>query len=386
MKIALINNRFSASHGGLERYACNLTKMLLTRGHEVHLYAQAIQDVPEQAQKHLVHVFKKPSWLRILIFVMQVKRQISSEQYDIVYGLTKAFPLDVYRMGDGVHRHWLAIRFPNPVWRMINCMINFTYAMNLFMESRVFKTKNCRIWVSNSKLCQKHAEQYLNVSPEQLRVIYNGVDQTEFNPVLAKSDRHVTRGEMGLGEDDIAITYIANNWRRKGLGVLLKAISRLGQRGKNIHVLVVGRGNPKKFDNLIKTLNLAQQVHFLGTTKNVIKYYGAGDLFVLPTKYDPFSNVCLEAMACGLPVITTLENGASEIIDIGKTGYVQQDPDSDEELSKLLAECLDISKLAQLGDSAFKVSQGFTLEKNFQETFSLFQELVFKTEAPGYGR
>jgi UDP-glucose:(heptosyl)LPS alpha-1,3-glucosyltransferase len=108
----------------------------------------------------------------------------------------------------------------------------------------------------------------------------------------------------------------------------------------------------------------------------VERYYAAGDLLVLPTLYDPFSNVCLEAMACGLPVVTTVGNGASEIIEEGKNGFIQRDAKSVRELAGILENCLDLVALREMGAAANRVSQGFTPERNMRETLTVFEKVV----------
>lgn len=376
MKVALVNNRFSSSHGGLERFACNLARALMSNGHEVHLFAQSIENVPAGAWQHQIRVPRKPAFLRIWSFASKVRSAIQKEDFDIVYGLTRTVPLDIYRMGDGVQRHWLALRYPQTWWRWLNCFVNLTHALNLYLEKQVFHPSNCQMWVSNSRLCQDHAVRYLNVERERVRVIYNGVDHAQFNPRTARTNRDLIRQNYGIDKEDIAIVFVAHNWHRKGLAVLLRAMARLGQAGGHLHLFVVGRGKPAQFDTLIRGLALSQRVHFVGATHDVVDYYGAGDLFVLPTQYDPFSNVCLEAMACGLPVITTMENGAAEVVAQGTSGFLQENPDSHEELAKWLEQCLDREKLKEMGERAEETSRAFTLERNLEETLALFRQIA----------
>jgi len=376
MKVALVNNRFSSSHGGLERFACNLARTLLSNGHEVHLFAQSIENVPTGAWQHQIRVARKPAFLRIWSFANKVRSALKNEDFDIVYGLTRTVPLDIYRMGDGVQRHWLALRYPQPLQRWLYCFVNLTHGINLYLEKKVFNPRNCRMWVSNSKLCQDHAVRYLNVERERVRVIYNGVDHAQFNTQAARTSRESVRQNYGIDKEDIAIVYVAHNWRRKGLAVLLRAMARLGQSGCHLHLLVVGRGKPAQFETLISDLALSQRVHFVGATHDVVDYYGAGDLFVLPTQYDPFSNVCLEAMACGLPVITTKENGAAEVVEHGTSGFLQENPDSEEELAQWLEQCLDREKLIEMGQRAEETSKTFTLERNLEETLALFRQIA----------
>jgi UDP-glucose:(heptosyl)LPS alpha-1,3-glucosyltransferase len=141
-----------------------------------------------------------------------------------------------------------------------------------------------------------------------------------------------------------------------------------------VHLLVVGRGRPAPFRRLSRRLGVEERTHFIGATSAVQRYYAAGDLLVLPTLYDPFANVCLEAMACGLPVVTTAGNGAAEIIIPGENGFVQHDPGNAAELASLLAECLDRSRLLHMSDRARETAIPFTCEHNMTQTCTLFQQ------------
>jgi UDP-glucose:(heptosyl)LPS alpha-1,3-glucosyltransferase len=375
MKIALVNHSFSLSHGGLERFSVNLATALHQEGHEVHAIAQRFSDLPAAVQTHPLSVPRKPSFWRIFSFHRVAAQAVQADSFDIVYGLVRFFPLDVYRMGDGVQKHWMRIRYPFSLWRWLNYLINPAHLCNLYLERRILTAPGCRI-VTNSRLCKEHPQQYYGVSAERIQVVYNGVNHQVFNPQQMAALRPAVREELGLGNEAIAVLHISNNWKRKGLAVLLEAVDRLGAKGAKVHVIVVGRGRAAPFRKLAGRLGLTARLHLVGESSQVQRYYAAGDLMVLPTLYDPFSNVCLEAMACGLPVITTAANGAAELIRPGQNGYVQQDPLDAEELARWLGKCLEPEVLESMGTVAWQTSLPFTREKNMQETIGVFSLVV----------
>lgn len=375
MKIALVNKTFSLSHGGAERFSVNLATAFCGEGHEVHIFANRAEDLPENIIIHPVPVARKPAVRRILSFPRQVRKLLTPGEFDIVYGLTQIYPQDLHRMGGGIHRHWMRIRYPFAPWRWCNYLFNPTHLVNIYLEKQIYRSDNYRRIVTNSHLCEQHARQYYDVPPEQIEVIYNGVDHTMFNPDKVGSYRREVRSELGLEEKDLVFLFVAGNWKRKGLDVLLRAVSVLGNKGKSCHVLVVGRGKPSLFVKLAHQLGLGNRVHFAGATTEIQRYYGAADLLVLPTLYDPFANVCLEAMACGLPVITTSANGAAEIIRPGENGYVQKDPRSYMELAFLLEKCLDPEQIKVMGHRAREISLEFTPRKNLLKTIEVSREV-----------
>ncbi len=376
MKIALVNKVFSLSHGGLERFAVNLAGALLRGGHEVHAFGQRFADLPEGVTVHPLQVTRKSSWWRVLNFHRCAARTLAIDRFDIILGLTRFFPMDVYRMGDGVQRHWMRIRYPFSPLRWFNYLLNPAHAANIYMERRLLPGGGARRIITNSRLCRDHVRHYYGVPEERIDVVYNGVDHAQFNPEARAALRSGVRMELRLAPEDIALLHVSNNWQRKGVGVTLRAMAALGNEGSNLHLLVVGRGRAEPFRRLALKLGLEGRVHFLGPSPEVERFYAAGDLLVLPTLYDPFSNVCLEAMACGLPVVTTSGNGASEIIEEGKTGFVQKDAESVRELEQILKGCLDPATLRHMGAAAHRVAQDFTPERNMQETLAVCGKVV----------
>lgn len=376
MKIALVNKTFSRSHGGAERFSVNLATALHAEGHDVHVYAHRAEDLPEGIAVHHVPMARKPAFWRIVSFSRNVRSMLAREDFDIVYGLTQIYPQDLHRMGGGIHRHWMRTRYPFAPQRWLNYLVNPAHLANIWLEGRIYRPGNYRRIVTNSRLCQGHARQYYGVPAERLAVIYNGVGHDTFNPEGVAAHRAPVRQELGIGDDDVALLFVASNWKRKGLDVILRAVAALGRKGSALRVVVVGRGKPAPFRKLADSLGLADRVHFAGASDRVERFYGAGDLLVLPTLYDPFSNVCLEGMACGLPVITSAANGAAEIIRDGENGYVQQDPRSALELAHFLELCLDTERRQRMAHAARETSRDFTPERNMRETLNLCRQVL----------
>lgn len=374
MKIALVNKAVSLSHGGLERFTVNLAGSLQREGHEVHVFAQRAEDLPAAVVVHPVEARRKPAFRRLLAFAAAVDRQLAAERFDVIYGLTHMLNPDIYRMGDGVQRHWMRIRYPWAPWRWLNYLVNPAHLVHLYLERRIYHGQ-ARI-VTNSQLCSDQVRHYYGVAAERVRVVYNGVDHRVFNPEAVGGHRERLRRELGVQPGDILLLHVSNNWFRKGLAVTIDALAQLGEAGRHCHLAVVGRGRPDPFRQRARRLGVGERIHFCGTTPRVSEFYGAADLLVLPTLYDPFSNVCLEAMACARAVVTTRGNGAAELVTPGIHGFIQEDPRSVEELTRLLQACLQPGKLRQMGEAAQRVALDHTLERNLEETLAVFHRLV----------
>jgi UDP-glucose:(heptosyl)LPS alpha-1,3-glucosyltransferase len=163
-----------------------------------------------------------------------------------------------------------------------------------------------------------------------------------------------------LGTEEIAVLFAGSGWERKGLRFAIDAMERRPGPGR---LLVAGRGDSRKFPS--------NRVQFLGVFPEMPSLYAAADVFLLPTVYDPFSNACLEALAAGLPVITTQANGFSEIIESGKHGTVIECPDDVDAIGKALQFWSDPSRRAQAQIDNLALASQFDISRNVEETLQV---------------
>ncbi len=373
MKIAIVTRVYSMHWGGAERVTMMISHQLADAGHEVHIYCSKLDGTPGKNIKvHLVPFIKFFSPLKILSFHRHINSALKEESFDIVYGHSPFFPLDTYYAGGGVHMHWMRIRYPFCLTRWVKYLISPVHLAMGWIEKNIYKRENHKYIVTNSLLVKRHIMDCFSVSEDRIRVIYDGLDHSVFNRDI-KKHRTVTRENLGISEDDIVILFISNNWRRKGLDTILKSLSVLPDSFK---LVVAGRGTPSRFAGEIKRLGIrSERIVFAGVTTEIEKFYGMSDIFVLPTMYDPFANVCREAMASGLPVITTYSNGAAEIITHGENGYILESWNDHKGLTKLLLALEDSHTREQIGLKAFDTAQQFTWEKNMNEHEALFNEI-----------
>ena len=376
MKIALVIKHYSLYQGGAERYAVDQSRALVDEGHEVHILANRYEPHgPNKIHFHPVSMRSKPSWLRVILFSQNARRIIEKEHFDVVYALTQIYPQDMYLTGGGVYRHWMHVRYPFAPLRWIAYLSRPIHLVNVYLESRIYDEKNNKIIVANSLLCKRHAEEYWGVPSNRIRVIYHGVDHDIFNPQNATAERDETRQALGIKEDTPVILFVSNNWKRKGLSALLRAVGLIESPKAPFDLAVVGRGNPKSYKKLADKLGLSERVHFIGHTNDILRYFGIADLVVLPTLYDSFGNVCIEAMACGVPVITSGSSGVSELIRAGENGYVLDDPRDFKELANLLELCADLTRLKAMGRLARETALAYTPARNVRETMEACQQV-----------
>ena len=153
------------------------------------------------------------------------------------------------------------------------------------------------------------------VDPGLTTVVPNPIDPERFNVERRKRDRVGARRDLGIGDGEVAMMFIANELHRKGLGQTLEAMARNGDRRMTLHV--VGKAGLGPYQSTIHRLGLDDLVRYHGPTRDVGWHLAAADLMVLPTQYEPFGLVIVEALASGVPVITSRLAGASEAVRDG---------------------------------------------------------------------
>ncbi len=379
LKIALVRRDYTRKKGGAENYFAALAGALRDFGHEVHLFVNTSDiESSDNLVIHKVPMMKFVSELRVYSFAQNAERILRRrhEEFDIVNGLSKIWFQDVYRMSDPLYRHWIKIH-PTSLIDTVAGFLNPRHRVPLHMEKLLFNPRNFRRIIAISELDRRLVKACYHVPSERIRVIYNGVDHSRFNPSLRNGPRSRIRGKYGFEDDRVVFLFAAMDWKRKGLSYALDALARMDEKAKKcLSLLVVGRGDRKKYENTARKLGVADLVTWEGPVGNIEEYYGAADAFIFPTIYDPFANVHLEALASGLPVITTAMAGGAEIVQPGENGYVIESADDTDDLAGKMTMLMHDSLRIKMGGNASKSVAGFTVERNARETLDLYYEIL----------
>jgi UDP-glucose:(heptosyl)LPS alpha-1,3-glucosyltransferase len=249
---------------------------------------------------------------------------------------------------------------------------------NLKLEDMVYDQNKKYIAISNE--VKKDLMTYFLVPSTNIRVIHHGVDSKVFHPAVSEieiSKRNAIRSEQGVAADDYVFLFVGS-FERKGLSYVLEAFSKI-QNDKKPYLFVAGSGDIKKFAKLASALGCIDQVKFLGSRKDIEEVYRASDAFVMPTLYEPFGLVILEAMASGLSTIVSKRAGGSELIEDGKSGLLLENPSSSDEIYEKMNKVFtdkDFSK--EISAKAKSTAEKRSWDQVSEEYFEFLSELGVK--------
>ncbi len=375
MHIALVRRCYSLKKAGAERYCVNLSRQLQRLGHRVTIIGEEIDSDLKDAIEFLpVKVNHFASWTKNRSFADNVDKVVQQHKFDIVHGLSRTPAVDTFRVTDPLQAHWLNVFYRNALVRRLQDW-NPRHRTILDIERSVYQSSHVRRYITQSKLDTRLLVEYYGVPEEKIVRVCNGVDTVQFQP-QARHESATVREELGVQPGEPLLVFASMDFRRKGLGPLLKTLTLCKTPG--VKLLVLGNGDCRTYGKLAAQLGLKDRVIFAGRQSAMARYYGAGDLFVLPTIYEPFPNVNLEAMGCGTPVLTSATAGGADIIREGENGYLVAQPDAVHDM----AECIDYhlsrssSERQAMAEHCWQTARGMTVEQNARNTLAVFEAVV----------
>ncbi|MGC8735273.1 MAG: glycosyltransferase family 4 protein [Dissulfurimicrobium sp.] len=304
MNLAVIRRECSFDIGGAEAYCANICNRFSSLGHKVTLVADRAEI--DSACLLRAMVMGRGSIMKNLSFFVNSRRILKVGGFDLTYGLSRVAPVDVLRISDPLHAAWLDLGYP---WTGRLRRFMPRHKMLLWMERMAIE--EARAIIVNSNMVKAQIEHYYDMALDKVHVVYNGVDTSLFAPMLP-DEREMVRLSMGLPADITVFLFAGTDLRRKGLAPLIHGLDSLSSCC-DFALLIAGVCSDRAMEAEIRRLGLSKRVRWLGYTRDMARLYGISDLFILPTLYDPFANAVLEAMACGTPALTTVNNGASEV-------------------------------------------------------------------------
>jgi UDP-glucose:(heptosyl)LPS alpha-1,3-glucosyltransferase len=380
-RIAVVSPFIDKRHGTERRVAEFISR--LADDYDFHLYSARVEDVdlrrvvwhriPELRGPHLLGYL----WWFLANHLWRRRERSRGNAPDVVYSpginCLDADAVSVHivfaEFREGVMEELRLGRNPIAAWpRIIHRRLY--YGLIAMVEPYVYGRRDVSI-AAVSKQIAGDLERYCH-SPAQISVIYNGLDTGLFYPERRASLRGASRRALSIGEDDFVLLLIGNDWKNKGLACLLKAMRQAAD--PRLRALVVGQDDRSPFLALIAQLGLEGRIQFCPPRSDVEMYYAAADAYAGPSLVDAFAQPPAEAMACGLPVITSRTNGGSEMITHGCDGLVLEDPADFMGLAEMIQRLVgDAALRDRLGAAAAETARQYTWERNAQQMRELFE-------------
>ncbi len=371
-RIALVRARYDAA-GGAERFVQAALAALRAQGASVTVVAREWPAHDGAAIR--LDPFHVGGLWRDWAFARAVCAELPRHHFDLVQSHERIGCCDVYRAGDGVHAQWLAqrARIQGPLARLAT-RCNPRHRYLLAAERALFSSPRLKAVICNSNLVRDDIAARFGTPGERLVLIRNAVDLRRFHPGLREEMRRALRGTLALPADAPVVVHVGSGFERKGVAALLRALAGAGSRP---HAIVVGRDKRMgHYAALARRFGIEARVRFVGAVADARPFYAAADAFVLATLYDPQPNAALEAMACALPVVTTPQCGAAELLAEGESGFVRDALDT-----AGLSEAIDRSLAPEgrrVGEAARAAVAPYTPEAMAQAYLALYERLLHR--------
>ncbi len=392
MKVALVIERLETWRGGAETSTASFAGHLAYLGCEVHVVTTT--NVPSTPAMHILPIRASGALraARTLLFAQRAARYLQGKDYDVVHCITPCMAADIYQPRGGTVPETLnrnvALRTSagSRGLKRIGQQLSLKYRIIARLERRLLTRRPAPWVISISDYVTEQVRRHYGLDSARVRKIFNGVDPDPTPAADRAGQRAEIRSQYGLRGHDLLLLCVAHNFKLKGVHRLIEALARVryggakgttpvDRRGRVIAV-VVGRDNPRSLARLAEQKHVERQVIFAGPTQRIAAFYHAADVLVHPTYYDPCSRVVLEAMAAGVPVITTRFNGAAERITNGREGYVIDSPDDVSALADAIVALCDDNHRRACAEAAPRAISGVTMREHARQAVRFYEELI----------
>lgn len=345
MRVTLV---FSGCHprGGVERVVWEAAHFL-RRSHDVTVVTGEANPLPPDVSVRIVP-YRRGGPLAPVHFRHQARKALSAVSSDRVVSFGANCPSGDVLVVQSVHKAWVqrggSVRFGRALVPGAARWLLPRHLVFLGLENRWIEAARSRQFIAVSEGVAEDLVGLYGVELTRIAVVPNGFSPEQCSPERRRMLRPDWRARLSLAESDVALLMVANEWHRKGLGTVLEAMSLCAN--PELKLILVGRQEPSSYEGQVRRLGLTGRVAWYGPTDDVALYHAAADLFVLPTTYEAFGTVIVEALASGLPVVTSRLAGAAAAVLHGANGLLLEHPRDAAELASQITSALRPGVLA----------------------------------------
>ncbi len=373
-KVVVLVRRFITT-GGAERYAVEVTRRIAMM-HEVHVFAQEwTTEGNENISFHKIpKYFNSPRFLNALVYDFFTRRQIDAS-FEIVHSHERVRKFDLLTIHCPCFKTYITRKkLKISKWlAYLSAAISPRKIAYLWLEKIQFTENPQRLWLAVSNSVKANVQENYALPDENFRITYPGVS-ADFNKTRSES-RSAGRLKLGIAENELAVLFVGSEFKRKGLDALLRGVALT--RPAPFRLFVAGGGDSRSYESMAEQLGIKNQVVFLGLVSGIENLYALADIFILPTLNDPFGMSIIEAMASGLPVITSsaLYNGCAETIRNGEALLLEH-PQDPEQIANALNKLLDGNYRQELSRLGKALAQQITWENTASQTLAAYESVI----------
>ncbi|MEE9294920.1 MAG: glycosyltransferase family 4 protein [Phycisphaerae bacterium] len=383
MKIGLVVEWLDPSRGGAERSTGEFVSQLLSRGVSLEVFTRS--GVPSKPGMN-VHTIETTAWTRAgatAQFIRAAENAIGEAGCDLIHALTPCQGAQVYQPRGGTVaetiRRTLSTRRSAAARALKRAGMAFNARQRLVLaKERAWLTGDRRpIVIAISQYVAQQLRHHYSYPDSYIRHILNGVEVTESTPAERARDRDEIRKMYGIGDDELLLLAVCHNFRLKGVGCLIEALSAVVRSGGvTARALVVGRGHRRRWGRLARRFGVGDVIGFCGAAERVDAFFHAADVLVHPTYYDPCSRVVLEAVSRGLPAISTRFDGACEAIEDGVSGFVLPSPEASDALASRIRILADDGVRRRMSAAAKRKAGLVSMQRHTEEVCGVYEGLL----------
>lgn len=394
MNIALIILHADSAKGGAETYTLDLARALVDQGHTISLLAASFADNLDARLNRVPLNFSGATRVsQYEAFLDALDTHLSVQRYDVVHAMLPVRQCDLYHPHAGIAEHVISAghmkhdsafrRFTSRLANHLNRKRRRFAAVERALLLPEGRSSQGPIVICLSEYVKQTVRRHYPLPDDRMATLVNAVDLPRFDPEAATASGLAERVKHGIAANQIVALIVAQDFARKGLQEAIEAWKWVAD--ERLVLMVVGKDDFAPYARLAEGSKYPKNLVYVGATRDVRPFYAAADFFVLPTRHDPCSLVVLEALAMGLPVVSTIFNGACEMMTPATHGYVLRDPGDTDALARTFLDLLNDVRRAAMHHACLKLRPKLAYEHHLNELVRLYERAMRKRIAVSAG-
>lgn len=376
MKIALSLANFDPNRGKMEASTFELARQLLRLNHDIHVVAEHFSEAGLEIPivPHRIRATRSP-----LRRAAIAEAKLHSLNADVIHDMGMTWYADVFTPHLGSPAGMLQRQLAGAVWwsrpfKRIGLQLSPRCRQQAELARRQLDQSDS-IAVALSEMVADDYRSIHRVPADRIRVIYHGVDIKKFSPHIRKLRRATTRRKLGIDTKDLLLLASASECPQATWKLTFRALRRLVAKQAPAHLVVTADNRAASPQKLADRFGVGKHVKVVGPVSDLTPYYAAADVLLSPAPYAPCSSTVLEAAACGLPCITTRQNGAADLLTDGADSYILERYCA-ADLAERIKSLLDPARYERMGRAARRTAMKHTLERNVDKILQIYEEVV----------